>query len=528
MANKKVKFTLTAVDKTKAAFDRVGNGLKKVGGAARTTAKGVAGVGLAATGVAAALTIATKKSLDYVDAIGKTATRTGISTDLLQAFQQGAIEAGSSIEAAQKGLEKFTRSVGDASRGLKTQADIFKDMGVEIFDVNGNIRDMTDILFDTADGIANFNSEAERATALANLFGRSGTQFQQIFEGGAEGIKDFIEQGKQLGFIIGADGIRTVEKFNDTVSQIKASAGGLANQLVVALAPAFLAIAEGLKQFVIEQAAAVGGFDQLGKKMATAIIGAVQVSVEAIAELINGLNKVGQFQKHFENFFVLLGKIRGMEIEFIPYEEVLNVEEFNKQMDALLEKVENSDFVTQDFIDTLKGMGGGLTDMQNPMAVFMAQLEDVNKSIGTAAVSSMKKFEDTIINGIKSGKLAFKDFANFVIEQLLRIAIQQAIIKPLAGAIFPALPTFNNGGYTGSGIRAGGVDGKGGFPAVLHPNETVIDHTKGQSMASSATVNFNINTVDASGFDELLVSRKGMITAMVNQAMNSRGKVGVI
>ena len=34
MANKKVKFELTAVDKTKAAFDKVTKGLKTVGGAA--------------------------------------------------------------------------------------------------------------------------------------------------------------------------------------------------------------------------------------------------------------------------------------------------------------------------------------------------------------------------------------------------------------------------------------------------------------------------------------------------------------
>jgi hypothetical protein len=75
------------------------------------------------------------------------------------------------------------------------------------------------------------------------------------------------------------------------------------------------------------------------------------------------------------------------------------------------------------------------------------------------------------------------------------------------------------------GVRAGGIDGRGGFPAILHPNETVIDHTKGQGMGAS--VNFNISTVDAAGFDELLAKRKNMIISMVNQAYNSRGKMGI-
>ena len=81
-------------------------------------------------------------------------------------------------------------------------------------------------------------------------------------------------------------------------------------------------------------------------------------------------------------------------------------------------------------------------------------------------------------------------------------------------------------GFTGFGARAGGVDGKGGFPAILHPNETVIDHTKGQGMG--ATVNFNISTVDAAGFDQLLASRKGLITQIINNAMNNQGKMGIV
>ena len=39
----------------------------------------------------------------------------------------------------------------------------------------------------------------------------------------------------------------------------------------------------------------------------------------------------------------------------------------------------------------------------------------------------MKKFEDAIIDGIKTGKIQFQDFADFVVEQLIRIAIQQII-----------------------------------------------------------------------------------------------------
>lgn len=48
------------------------------------------------------------------------------------------------------------------------------------------------------------------------------------------------------------------------------------------------------------------------------------------------------------------------------------------------------------------------------------------------------------------------------------------------GLIGTFIDSFDGGGFTGPGPRSGGLDGKGGFPAILHPNETVIDHTKGQ------------------------------------------------
>ena len=170
----------------------------------------------------------------------------------------------------------------------------------------------------------------------------------------------------------------------------------------------------------------------------------------------------------------------------------------------------------------------------------MENLGTVEERTAKVAVNSMKKFEDTLVSSLKNGKLEFKAFSDYVIEQLLRIAIQEAILAPLKsafkgffsfGADDPApveAPSLDGGGYTGLGSRTGGVDGKGGFPAILHPNETVVDHTKGQSMGGTSTVNFNISTVDAAGFDQLLASRKGMITSIINQAMNSRGKIGVV
>ena len=586
MANKKVKFELTAVNKTKAAFSSVTKGLTGIGSVAGKASMGVAKVGLAATGAAVGLALFTKKSFDYIDTLGKTASRTGIATDTLQAFQLAAIESGTTVEQTQKGLEKFARSIGDAGRGLKTQADIFRDLGVEIKNQDGTLRTYEEILFDVAEGLGELGSEAERATALANLFGRAGIQFSEIFRDGADGIQTFIDRANNLGIILDKDTIKGVEKFNDTVSVIKLQIGAFANNITSAFVPALQLIAEKVGATITANKDAAGGFQTLGQTIAVSILEAIRTAIIAIDSFIDNTKerfmefantKIGKtifgdiadestkinakiqestqyledLQKALERddklfFDINKGSISGVfEIGAEIAKVRTSIIEMNEQLsggdiakspaleyiDNLIAAVESGVGSSDKFFESLKG---GLTDNLNPIQVFKATLEDIDKTMQTTAVNTMKKFEDAIVDGLKTGKLEFESFATYVVEQLARIAIQQMIIKPLtsgAESFFSGFGDFfkssnEGGGYTGMGARAGGIDGRGGFPAILHPNETVVDHTKGQGMG--ATVNFNISTVDAAGFDQLLSSRKGLITQIINNAMNTQGKMGIV
>ena len=97
-------------------------------------------------------------------------------------------------------------------------------------------------------------------------------------------------------------------------------------------------------------------------------------------------------------------------------------------------------------------------------------------------------------DGLITGGKKFSDVLQSMARQLESSA-WQALFSGLGGNIFgggggggflSSLFSFDGGGYTGSGSRTGGVDGKGGFPALLHPQETVIDHTRGQSAPQAA------------------------------------------
>jgi len=143
------------------------------------------------------------------------------------------------------------------------------------------------------------------------------------------------------------------------------------------------------------------------------------------------------------------------------------------------------------------------------------ELTEAQKQQVAIADSVSGAFGDLFINmvdGTMSAKDAFRAMAADIIKELYRIMVVEQMVQSLksgimgffsptsaagtAGSVAPpkAPRIFDGGGYTGSGPRSGGLDGKGGFMAMLHPRETVVDHTKGQSVGGdTVTVNQTIN-----------------------------------
>src|SRR5690606_423894 len=71
------------------------------------------------------------------------------------------------------------------------------------------------------------------------------------------------------------------------------------------------------------------------------------------------------------------------------------------------------------------------------------------------------------------------------------------------GGFLGGLLSFDGGGDTPSGPRSGGIDGKGGFLSILHPDETVIDHTRGRASNDNGSSGKSLSIViNGSGLTE--------------------------
>lgn len=135
------------------------------------------------------------------------------------------------------------------------------------------------------------------------------------------------------------------------------------------------------------------------------------------------------------------------------------------------------------------------------------EIKDRAKTVGQMVGSSMENAMMDAVKGTKSLADAFRSMASEIIADLYRIFVVKKITNFIAGAIEgymspssvpaapmprPAIPSADGGGYTGNSARSGGLDGKGGFMAMLHPRETVLDHTKGQG-TGGVVINQTIN-----------------------------------
>lgn len=96
---------------------------------------------------------------------------------------------------------------------------------------------------------------------------------------------------------------------------------------------------------------------------------------------------------------------------------------------------------------------------KSPLATFAEELKDFKPAVEDAVVGAFGKLEDTIMNFVQTGKLAFGDLARSIIADMARIAVRAAIVKPLMNFMFPGL--FAKGAaFAGNNIvpyRKGGV-----------------------------------------------------------------------
>jgi hypothetical protein len=481
------KLRVKASDQTKQGFNSVNKNINTTQSAMKKLAGAFAGV----FAVRQIVNFA-NETLALADSIGKVADSIGVQTEFLQRYQFAAQQSGLTTEEFNKGMQNFTKMVGQAQLRTSEAGRSLQKLGVQVKNTDGSIRSSEDVFIDLFEALDGVGSQFEKNAILADLMGRAGVKLAVMGKDGAEAMKELAASATG---IIPEESIRQAEIFNDTMNELKRATLLPLQQVVIATSNTFLDLLDTIglierKKTIPLLEEELAGLETQLKRTQTAAGFGMQGTITDLLGLTTG-------------------DVEGTKAR---------IAEIKKELQGLSETSNKFKFDESQF-EKMKTQFKGLN------------------TVASTLTSSFKTFFDfTNKEFLNFGKLAEKIVAS-VINELIRIHIIKKVLgfgasafgedSFLGSAFKSALDNFEGGGFTGMGARVGGLDGRGGRLAMVHPNETVIDHTKGQGMGG-ATVNFNISTVDAAGFDQLLASRKGLITSIINNAMNNQGKMGVV
>lgn len=200
------------------------------------------------------------------------------------------------------------------------------------------------------------------------------------------------------------------------------------------------------------------------------------------------------------------------------------------------------------------GISGYLKELQAELTNTDAMIVSLAQTVETELSRAMSTALIGLIDGTKTAEEAFADMFKNIGASFIQMAtdmIAKALVMKALGILtgafggggggsgldldgvasyMPGGSSFEGGGYTGNAPRSGGIDGRGGFPAILHPNETVIDHSSvmGKYSGAGSSSNGGNKTIR---FESTVINSVEYVTtsqaiAMSRQAANDGARRG--
>jgi len=193
--------------------------------------------------------------------------------------------------------------------------------------------------------------------------------------------------------------------------------------------------------------------------------------------------------------------LKARERERLAGIEGLTSEQRQRGFDLYRQEIDPTPFESmRKNITQLKEELRELVDPVNQITGAATTIGDAFSQSFTDAISGSKSAKDALADFFQSVGSYFLDMAKQIIAKMIQIAILNSVARllpsaggfsfaggnaasglsaaSLMGGVAP-LPSFDGGGFTGFGAPSGGMDGKGGFPAMLHPNEMVVPLQQG-------------------------------------------------
>ena len=245
-----------------------------------------AGAAFAATG--AAIVKGVNDVSKYGDEIDKMSQKLGISTEAYQKWDYVLQISGTDMKSTAMGLKTLTNKLDDAKNGSSSAIEAFERIGLSLED----IQDMSqeEIFEATVRSLANMEEGADRAAVANDLLGKSGMQLAPLFNLTNEEIDELMQNTEDLGMIMSEDAVKASANYQDALTTLKGTLGGVKNSLLSELLPAFTNVINGGVELAgnlknaFQDGGLLGALSFLGETITSSLADKFSAAKDAIVE----------------------------------------------------------------------------------------------------------------------------------------------------------------------------------------------------------------------------------------------------
>lgn len=152
------------------------------------------------------------KTADDLNTLSK---QTGFTTAELQKMKY----ASDLIDVS---MEDMTGSIQKLVKQMASGSDAFKMLGVSVTDETGQLRNATDVWYETLEALSQVENETQRDALAMEIFGKSAASLAGIVDDGGEALKNYGKDAEDLGLIMSQDTLDAANKLNDAIDLTKA------------------------------------------------------------------------------------------------------------------------------------------------------------------------------------------------------------------------------------------------------------------------------------------------------------------
>ena len=447
---KHYKSELAKVNAQTSGIYKLGEAFEKTGKKIENAGRKLAPVSKAAAAVAGALGTITYKAGKAADDLNTLSEQTGISTKDLQLYAAAADLTDVSVEAMAKSHQKLKKTMLSASQG-KSQAEYFKQLGVDVTNADGSLRDANEVFDETIAALGKMENETERDAIAMAIFGKSANELNPIIEDGgatyAKVAKLMEEHGLEP---VDQEALDKANEFNDQIDTIKLMFAQavqiIGTKIAGTLLPAMKKVteyagklAEKLSKLSGKNLTKILGLSSALAGLAPVLIGAGKVMqffggklkavAEPVAKLALKFPKLGKALRFFTNPITLVvAALAGLGLAIGKSGK--SADELVKAFDEMVKKaVAKVKELIPKIVEIIKNIGQTIVKnapviLQGLSTLLQAVLQAVIKYAPTLLQGAVKLFT-SIVNSIP-----------VVLPKLL------AAITGLIGAVLKKLPTF--------------------------------------------------------------------------------------